>query len=121
MTALFLFSLIGCSLIPYLIYVWISNYALSQYVEGTVIMCFKSYTTYFVVLFISLIAIIFISVVIYITFHKNPMIIKILLKMENNQGKVEETLSTVSYEMSGGLGGSMDLTLQKMTSSSPVQ
>jgi phospholipid-translocating ATPase len=81
MTLLFIFSLIACSLTPYLVYMWISNYTLSRYVKGTVIMCFRNFNTYCVVLFVSCLAILFISVVNYIIFHRNGMTRKILLKM----------------------------------------
>jgi formate/nitrite transporter FocA (FNT family) len=80
-TGLFLFSVIGCSLAPYLIYVWISNYTLSKYVHGTVIMSFRNPTTYLVVTLITIVCIIIVSLAIYITFHTNKMAKKLRLKM----------------------------------------
>lgn len=80
-TSIFFISLIVCSLAPYLIYVWISNYALSQYVEGTVIMCFTDIFTYCVVILVTFFAVVIISITVYLTFHSTKMVKKIKLKM----------------------------------------
>lgn len=80
-TSIFFISLIVCSLAPYLIYVWISNYALSQYVEGTVIMCFTDFLTYCVVILVTFFAVVIISITVYLTFHSTKMVKKIKLKM----------------------------------------
>jgi hypothetical protein len=80
-TGLFIFSVVVCSLAPYLIYIWISNYTLAKYVHGTVIMSFRNPATYLVVTFITIICIMIVSLIIYATFHTNKMVKKLRLKM----------------------------------------
>lgn len=92
-TKLFVFSLVVCSLGPYLIYVWISNYTMSQYVERTAIMCFRTLLTYFVVIFVTCLALLIINIVIYILFHNNSILKKIRLNMEGIRLNCEETIS----------------------------
>jgi len=80
-TGLFIFSVVVCSLAPYLIYVWISNYTLAKYVHGTVVMSFRNPATYLVVTFITIFCIMIVSLVIYAMFHTNKMVKKLRLKM----------------------------------------
>lgn len=80
-TGLFLFSVIGCSLMPYLVYIWISNYTLSKYVHGTVIMSFITPVTYFVVTLVTILCVIIVSIIIYVNFHSNKMVKKLRIKM----------------------------------------
>ena len=80
-TVLFLFSVIGCSLVPYLCYIWISNYTLSKYVQGTVRMSFVTPTTYLVVILVTILCIAIVSLIIYISFHGNKVMKKLRFKM----------------------------------------
>ena len=84
-TGMFLFAVLVCSLAPYLIYMWISNYSLSKYVAGTVIMSYQSCLTYFIVVFVCILSIVIISVIIYLHFHSNKIIKKIRLRMLDYQ------------------------------------
>lgn len=111
-TKLFVFAIVVCSLAPYLIYVWISNYALSQYVERTTIMCFRTYLTYFVVIFVTCLALLIISIIIYIMFHSNEMLKKIRFKMEDLRLNCEETLSMESFK------GEEQILLRKLSETS---
>jgi len=80
-TALFLIAVVCCSLAPYLIYVWISNYTLSKYVHGTIMMSFRTPVTYFVVLLVVILCLIIVSLIIYISFHGNKMVKILRFKM----------------------------------------
>jgi len=86
-TKLFLTAIIGCSLGPYLIYIWISNYTLQKYVSGTVIMCFQNLITYFVFILLCSLSIVIISLILYITFHSNKTMKKIRLRMLEMRGE----------------------------------
>ena len=46
-----MFSSIGGTILTYLIYIWISNYALSDQIQGTILTSFQTGETYFLVLF----------------------------------------------------------------------
>ena len=70
-TKILFVSVVVFSLGTFLGYLWVSNYILSQYVEGTVIMCFRNPITYFIVLFVCLVAVVYNSLVVYVLFHSD--------------------------------------------------
>lgn len=82
-TLLVFISIIVCSLTPYLIYIWISNYRFSRYMmEGAVLMSFKISSGYFSVLFISIVTLIVNTIANYISFQRNKLLSRMKLIMK---------------------------------------
>lgn len=82
-TKLLLFAIVGTSLAPYLIYVWISNYALNRFVQNTPLMCFQNILTYCLTIFFSCLLIAFLSTMLKMLFDCQPLIKKLLFRMNN--------------------------------------
>jgi len=82
-TLLILMSIILCSLAPYLSYVWISNYYFSRYrIEGTIIMSFRTGTSYLSVLIACILMLAINGIIIYVNFHKNKRLSKMQIIMK---------------------------------------
>jgi uncharacterized membrane protein len=94
-TKMMLFAITICSLAPYLIYIWISNYTLSKHVKGTIIMSFRTPQTYFIVIFFSVLDVLIVSVIIYISFSLNRAMKKITLKMVNELDEKSDEKSLI--------------------------
>lgn len=73
-TLLIAFSIIFCSLGPYLSYVWLSNFFFSRYrIQGTIIMSFRTGATYLAIVLVSCLMVMINSIIIYSRFHKNKL------------------------------------------------
>lgn len=82
-TVLILVSIIFCSLAPYLAYVWISNFYFSRYrIEGTIIMSFRTGTSYLSVLITSILMLAINGAIIYYNFYKSKRLSKMQVLMK---------------------------------------
>jgi signal transduction histidine kinase len=90
----------------YVIYMWISNYALSDYVEGTAFIAWTSIETYFIVLFCICLILFIDGVVVFMDFRKGSYASKMREIVHQEQINNRLYYDEVSVTLTSGLTAS---------------
>ena len=73
-TRLLIFSMIFTSFVPYIGFLWVTNFVIARYVQRTAIMAFKCGLTYFVVIYVTILMMLITSNLIYISFKRMGLV-----------------------------------------------
>jgi hypothetical protein len=92
-SALLIITILFFSLIPYLAYMWISNYKFSPHIIGTVKMLFETAKGYFVILLTCCFMLFFESAIIFVQFLRNGLVSKMQKVMRSEDLITSEYLS----------------------------